>query len=538
MTQPARPLLDGDSTTIDWQTTTTRIAILPIGAFEQHGGRLPLRTDTLLAEHFAERLARSLGAALLPAIAYATSIEHTGFRGSLSLRPETAMAVVRDLIDGLERQHFRRLIVVNGHGGNFFLGPVLRDINSQDRAIKAIAVDCSGPFETSAEGRCMHHGELHAGAAEISSVLAIRPDLVGPPGAALPLAGTPDPRFQRSDFNTFGVGVRDPSGVWGDPAGGDAQIGQAMNDSIAANQLAHVRERLAWLEARPGYAGAGGIAIRPLVAEDIADGLRLCRAAGWNQRDADWRLFLGLQPDGGSAAVRMGAVVGTVTTLLHGPGHGWIGMVLVDPGLRRMGIGTRLLRSALDRLAGCPSVGLDATPSGKLVYDQLGFVDRHPLVRMVRRHGAPPAASIPSGVRPMTSADLAAAVAMDADATGMDRSALLRWLHRADPSRAWIATGDSGAVTGIAFGRAGETFDSIGPVIASDCATAVVLLQAALAGLDGRPAGLDIHPHPEWQRCLERNGFVVERRFIRMVRGQAPTERSDRLFAIAGPELG
>lgn len=533
-----RPILDGDRTTVDWQTATTRIAVLPIGSFEQHGGRLPLRCDTLLAEYFAERLARSLDAALLPSIAYATSLEHTGFRGSISLRPETAMALIRDLIDSLERQHFRRLIVVNGHGGNFFLGPVLRDVNAQDRAIKILAIDCGGPLDTSPEGRCLHDGELHAGASEISRLMAIRPDLVGPPSAALPLAGTPDPHFHRADLNTFGVGVRDPSGVWGNPDGGDAASGRAMNESVAANQLAHVRERLAWLEAKPGYAGAGGIAVRPLVEADIDDGLRLCRVAGWNQRRDDWRLFLDLRPQGCRVAVHMGAVVGTVTTLAHGPRSGWIGMVLVDPERRRLGIGTRLLQAALDCLVDCPSVSLDATVAGKAVYDRLGFIDRFPLVRMVRRHGAAPVAPAPSWVRAMNGNDLAAAARLDAQAFGADRTPLLRWLHDHAPERAWVAVGEGGAVTGFAMGRPGETFDQIGPVIAADSAIAVALLQAALGSLDGRPAGLDIQPLPEWQTWLERNGFAEERRFMRMTRGATSQERSDRLFAIAGPELG
>lgn len=533
-----RPL-DGDRTTVDWQTALTRIAVLPIGAFEQHGGRLPLRTDTLLAEYFSRRLALALDAALLPAIAYATSLENGGFRGTISIRPETAMALIRDLVASLEQQNFQHLIVVNGHGGNFFLGPVLREINAEDRRIKVLTVDCGGHFETSPEGRCLHDGELHAGASEISRMLVIRPELVGTREQALPLARTPDPHFLRSDLNTFGIGVRDPSGVWGDPAGGDPATGQAMVDSIAANQLRHVRERLAWLAANPGYTGAGGIAMRPMVEADIDDGLRLCRLAGWNQRLGDWRLFLDLHRPGCHVAVRMGSVVGTVTTLRHDAHHGWISMVLVDPQHRRLGLGTRLLQQALEALSACATVALDATPAGKPVYERLGFTDMLTLVRLIRRQGPRIESDPDATVRPMSATDLAAVAALDRATIGSERMPLLHWLFAQDPSRAWVATAANGAIIGFTLGRPGEVFDQIGPLVANDRTVAESLFRAAIAPLGNRPVGIDIPEQPAWQPWLERHGFSVERGFTRMIRGVRPTpQHPERLFAIAGPELG
>jgi len=528
-----RPL-DGYTTSRDWQESPTRLAVLPIGSCEQHGGRLPLLSDSILAEHFAGLLAHSLGAAQLPLLAYATSHEHTGFRGSFSLRPETAMAVVRDLIDGLERQGFERVVVVNGHGGNFFLGPVIREINAQDRPIKVLMVECGGSFDSSPEGARLGEGELHAGASEISRILAIRPAVVRPSDEAIPAGPGRGAALHRSDLNSFGVGCRDCSGVWGDGRGGDAAAGAAMNASIAANQLAFVRERLAWLAEQPCYAGAGGIAIRPLGEGDLDASMRLCALAGWNQLPDDWRLFLELHPQGCFAAVRNGRVIGTATVLAY-PGCAWIGMVLVDPALRRMGLGTRLMQAAMASLPADAVIGLDATAAGRPVYLRLGFTDRQDLRRLILRPRPATAAPAP-GVRPMRADDLAAVTALDARAFGCARGALLRWLQARHPGLAWVAE-SAGAVTGCLLGRPGANFCQLGPVIAPDLATAQALVASALGAGHAGAVGLDALDDPTWCAWLAGLGFIEERRFVRMLRGTAPAGGTG-LWAIAGPELG
>lgn len=530
--ESARPL-DGYATSLAWQQSPTRIAVLPVGSCEQHGGRLPLLTDTILAEYFAARLAASLDAVQLPPLAYATSHEHTGYRGSFSLRPETAMAVIRDLLDNLEQQGFARVVVVNGHGGNFFLGPVLRDRNAQDRPLKALMVECSGRSGPTPEG-----GELHAGASEIARLMAIRPDLVGPVAAALPVNTQRGVAFQRGDLTTFGIGHRDASGVWGDGAGGDPADGHAQVERIAAAQLAHVRERLAWLAEQPAYAGMGGVAVRRMVEDDIADGMRLGALAGWNQTPDDWRLFLRLRPEGAFVAVRNGQVLGTATTLAFAGRLGWIGMVLVDPAIRRAGLGTMLMQSAMASLAAVPAIGLDATAAGKKVYDRLGFADRCPLHRLIRRAAPAPDLTM-AGVRPMQTGDVAAAAALDAQALGHDRTALLAWLHERNPSLAWVATGGDGTVRGCLLGRPGVNFTQLGPLVAPDLVTAQALLGRALTALTGRTVGLDAGDHSAWLAWLASLGFVEERGFIRMVRGADPgLGRPELAWAIAGPELG
>ena len=77
-----------------------------------------------------------------------------------------------------------------------------------------------------------------------------------------------------------------------------------------------------------------------------------------------------------------GNVMGTVTTIPYENHFAWIGMVLVDPSKRRQGIGTQLLREALQLTADQETIKLDATPAGREVYLKLGFVDEYKIIRM------------------------------------------------------------------------------------------------------------------------------------------------------------
>ena len=133
-------MIDGNCNSAAWEHHTGDILILPVGAFEQHGLHMPLKTDILNAEYTAKILARHFDAALLPALPIANSLEHSGCRGSFSLRPDTLMRVIRDIAEEAETQNFRFLILVSGHGGNFALVPICRDFNRRDRKLKLIPI--------------------------------------------------------------------------------------------------------------------------------------------------------------------------------------------------------------------------------------------------------------------------------------------------------------------------------------------------------------------------------------------------------------
>lgn len=283
---------------------------------------------------------------------------------------------------------------------------------------------------------------------------------------------------------------------------------------------------------------AVGVRYRVMERRDIDAGLRLCRASRWNQVARDWEMFLDFAPGGARVAERNGNVIGTVATIPYEDRFTWVSMVLVDPAERGQGVGTTLLRHALDILRDTATVKLDATPAGHPIYRTLGFEDEYGLVRM--ESADPVAGGIEAGgARPFVGADMEAIAAMDREVFGAGRRKLLDWLAAGAPEYAWV-TETGGVVSGYSFGRHGHNFEHVGPIVAADLETARALLVACLAGAIGRRVILDAPEHsPEWLGLLASLGFREQRPFIRMYLGEnrhAGLPR--RQYAIAGPELG
>ncbi|MBI1797230.1 MAG: creatininase family protein [Candidatus Eisenbacteria bacterium] len=92
-------------------------AVLPIGSTEQHA-YLSLATDDILAERVATEAAEPLGVPVFPLLGYGVTPMFTGYPGTVTLSTDTFTRVVREILDGMHGSGFRRLLIVNGHGGN------------------------------------------------------------------------------------------------------------------------------------------------------------------------------------------------------------------------------------------------------------------------------------------------------------------------------------------------------------------------------------------------------------------------------------
>jgi creatinine amidohydrolase len=92
-------------------------AVLPLGSTEQHA-QLSLSVDSILSERVAAEAAEPLGVPVFPVVAYGLTPYFVAYPGSITLRTDTYVRLVKDILDGLHTQGFRRILIVNGHGGN------------------------------------------------------------------------------------------------------------------------------------------------------------------------------------------------------------------------------------------------------------------------------------------------------------------------------------------------------------------------------------------------------------------------------------
>ena len=282
-------------------------------------------------------------------------------------------------------------------------------------------------------------------------------------------------------------------------------------------------------------AGSEALAIERLGLGDVAGGLALSDAAGWNQTADDWALFIA----GGAAfGVRdeAGTLIATAAALPYDVVTGWISMVLVDPAHRHRGIASQLVDACVASLREAGRIPvLDATPAGAAVYAKIGFVAGFTFERWEGDGTATIAATDAESGAAAGPSQGEALIALDRSACGIDRALLLRSFLGRPATRAWLAPrGD-----GFALRRAGRRAAQVGPIVAADDAGALDLLAAALDGSAGR-AFIDVPVHrTSIADALTRRGFARQRSFVRMALGDAGAAAArERVFALAGPEFG
>jgi Acetyltransferase (GNAT) domain len=215
--------------------------------------------------------------------------------------------------------------------------------------------------------------------------------------------------------------------------------------------------------------------------------------------------------------------------------------VLTTESHRRRGLATANLHWAIERCAARGLIaGLDATAAGREVYAPLGFTDLWGLQRLrAAGPGRLPEPRHSLVIRPMREDDLAAVTAMDAEAFGAARGALLAYLRACQPGCAWTGHEPGGALAGFVLGRPGRATLHLGPLIARDPDVATALAARALAH-QSAPVSIDVPDDQQaFRQRLTLAGFAPLRPFTRMLRCDSLASAEPSLtFAIAGPELG
>lgn len=267
--------------------------------------------------------------------------------------------------------------------------------------------------------------------------------------------------------------------------------------------------------------------LRKLAAGNIPAALELSIEAGWNQTEEDWRLLLDLFPESCLAIEVSGEIVATATLITYGRRLAWIGMVLTRIDYRGRGFAKRLMTEAL-RLAdilGVESVKLDATDQGKPLYEKFGFrseqaVERWQCENLIVELGDIPSACITPSVH-----------SIDEAAFGANRSTVLEALSRSNPP---FAVHDSYAMT-----RNGRVSEYLGPCMAESADAARRVITSALARHSGKSCCWDLLPANTAAVHLARElGFAPIRHLTRMIRGRELRGIDNRIYALAGFELG
>ncbi|MHB2263734.1 creatininase family protein [Aliihoeflea sp. PC F10.4] len=231
-----------------------RIAVLPLGATEQHGPHLPFETDTLIAEAVASRLKDHLAGEIpldiLPVEPVGYSPEHMDVEGSKTLRFDEAVNRWIGIGAQLAAQGTRKFVMLNAHGGNSPLMTVVATELRVRHAMLAVATSWTR-FGYPADIVSPHEKAIgiHGGLIETSVMLAIRPDLVDMDKARdFPSAQS---RFEK-DFthlraygpHAFGWKMSDLSldGVTGNAAGASADKGERILDHSVAGLADLIRD--------------------------------------------------------------------------------------------------------------------------------------------------------------------------------------------------------------------------------------------------------------------------------------------------------
>ena len=225
-------------------------AVVAVGSTEQHGAHLPTMTDARIGDAVAHRIAQKLGNALQArTIPIGVSDHHLAFGATISLQPETLRLIVRDYVDSLVRDGFRRIILLPFHGGNFLpVAQAIEDASSAHPDIDVTAyTDLLGLVGFLAEASAVfgiseEESGAHAGESETSLMMALEPALVDRDRLAPGYVG---PMGEKEVVVVLeeGMPALTENGVIGDPRKASAEKGKVYLERLADFLVAEIPAR-------------------------------------------------------------------------------------------------------------------------------------------------------------------------------------------------------------------------------------------------------------------------------------------------------
>lgn len=226
---------------------SSSLAVLVTGSTEQHGPHMALESDTAIAWGLATRLVDELApaAVLLPRLDYGLSEHHLRFPGTLTLRPETYQRLLLEIVESLAHWGMRRVLVVNGHGGNIDALRVVSRLALRDHGVLLASVMWARVGADEIRSRVRSDAYGHACESETSIALAVAPhvvyaDRIGEPGARMsvdPLTDPPGPLVDQAVM----LHEWTADGALGDPRLASEEDGRAIADVVTSRTLDFAR---------------------------------------------------------------------------------------------------------------------------------------------------------------------------------------------------------------------------------------------------------------------------------------------------------
>jgi creatinine amidohydrolase len=231
------------------------LVILPVGSIEQHGPHLPVEVDSMLGETVALRAAAKLASRepvlVLPMLWTGLSEHHMSFGGTITLELPTFTAVIEDICRSVVRHGFRRIVLLNGHGGNDNALRVCADTVGPKLGVPIIEMTywyaAAEPIAALLEKQ---QSLRHACEAETSMMMALRPELVAED--RIPLVAQANRTPELADIVGGGVyrwrslGAMSSAGVIGHPEAANRAKGERLIEAIAEALAAKLGNAELW----------------------------------------------------------------------------------------------------------------------------------------------------------------------------------------------------------------------------------------------------------------------------------------------------